>query len=104
MDERFLCHALSGFKSQKNLSNLKTGMAESQTNISQDIVKSLLTVVPEKDEQKRIADLLDFMTNETQQSVKALEKLYVLKTALMQDLLTGKKRVTPLLKETEVIH
>jgi len=98
MDGRFLCYALSGFETQKHLSNFKTGMAESQTNISQEIVKNLLAVVPNKGEQARIADRLDQMSSVTKRSIEALEKLRSLKTALMQDLLTGKKRVTPLLE------
>ena len=103
MDGRFLCYALSGFETQKHLSNYKTGMAESQTNISQEIVKNLLTVVPNKGEQARIADKLDQMSTVTKRSVETLEKLRSLKTALMQDLLTGKKRVTALLNDTEEI-
>ena len=99
MDGRFLCYALSGFETQKHLSNLKTGMAESQTNISQEIVENLFTVVPNKREQVRIADLLDQMPSITKRSVEALEKLRSLKTTLMQDLLTGKVRVTPQLED-----
>lgn len=104
MDGSFLCYALSGFETQKNLSNLKTGMAESQTNISQEIVKSLLTVVPDKEEQERVADLLEEASNVTKRDVEVLEKLRSLKIALMQDLLIGKKPVTPLLDDTEVIN
>jgi type I restriction enzyme S subunit len=102
MDGRFLCYALSGFETQKHLSNYKTGMAESQTNISQEIVKNLLTVVPNKGAQARIADRLDQMSTVTKRSVETLEKLRSLKTALMQDLLTGKKHVTTMLSDTEV--
>ncbi len=98
IDGRFLCYALSGFQTQRHLSNLKTGMAESQTNISQAIVKALLTVCPPASEQRIIADCLDLVSNESNQSLSALAKLRSLKTALIQDLLTGEKRVTPLLE------
>ena len=98
IDGRFLCYSLSGFQSQRHLSNLKTGMAESQTNISQEIVKALLTVCPHEKEQTQIADYIDHLTNESNKGLAALTKLRSLKTALMQDLLTGKKRVTPLLE------
>ncbi|HOE17149.1 MAG TPA: restriction endonuclease subunit S [Syntrophorhabdaceae bacterium] len=101
MDGRFLCYALSGFESQKYLSNLKTGMAESQTNISQEIVKRLLTVVPKKEEQAKIADLLDHNSHCSKQGVETLGELRSLKTALMQDLLTGKKRVSVLTSDME---
>ena len=57
--------------------------------------------VPSKDEQAQIVKVLDkteflITTNKTQR-----EKLRVLKTALMQDLLTGRKRVTELLDGKE---
>ena len=101
-DGRFLCYALSSAGSQRHLSNLKTGMAESQTNISQDIVKSLLTVCPPSTEQSLIADRLDYSAGESRQSTLVFTKLRALKTALMQDLLAGRKRVTALLGDKEV--
>lgn len=101
-DGRFLCYALSSSGSQRHLSNLKTGMAESQTNISQEIVKALMTVCPPSAEQSLIADRLDHISSESNKSTTVLAKLRSLKTALMQDLLTGRKRVTEFLdgKET----
>jgi len=102
VDGRFLCYSLSGFKSQQHLSNLKTGMAESQTNISQDIVKALLTVCPLEDEQKQIANRIDHASREANRSISTLKKLFSVKIALMQDLLTGKKRITTLLKDDEL--
>jgi type I restriction enzyme, S subunit len=98
IDGRFLCYSLSGFESQRYLSKLKTGMAESQTNISQDIVKALLTVCPNEKEQAQIADRIDGFSGEANKTLVALKKLRSLKTGLMQDLLTGKKRVMPLLE------
>lgn len=96
-DGRFLCYSLSSSGSQRHLSNLKTGMAESQTNISQEIVKALMTVCPPSVEQSLIADRLDHISSESNKSTTVLRKLRSLKTALMQDLLTGRKRVTDLL-------
>jgi type I restriction enzyme, S subunit len=98
IDGRFLCYSLSGFESQLYLSRLKTGMAESQTNISQEIVKALLTVCPDEKEQVRIADCLDHFSGESTKTLMTLQKLRSLKTALMQDLLTGKKSVAALLE------
>ncbi len=96
-DGRFLCYALSSSGSQRHLSNLKTGMAESQTNISQEIVKALMTVCPPSAEQSLIADRLDHISSESNKSTTVLAKLRSLKIALMQDLLTGRKRVSELL-------
>lgn len=50
------------------------------------------------EEQKHISEILFNMDIAIQRFRTGLIKLYSLKTALMQDLLTGKKRVTPLLE------
>jgi type I restriction enzyme, S subunit len=99
LDPRFFAYSLSGFASQQYLSALKTGMAESQTNISQEIVKKILTVIPPAQEQIYIADLLDQALHSYKDYLTTRNKLYVIKTGLMQDLLTGKVRVTPLLEK-----
>jgi type I restriction enzyme S subunit len=53
---------------------------------------------PEPDEQRRIARVLSHYETLIDMERKSLRKLRSLKTALMQDLLTGRKRVTPLLQ------
>jgi type I restriction enzyme, S subunit len=98
IDGRFLCYSLAGFKSQKYLGTLKTGMAESQTNISQEIVRSLLTICPPAPEQRAIANLIDEALNMERRLTDLVEKLRLLKTGLMQDLLTGIKSVAALLE------
>ena len=102
VDGRFLVFSLSGFQSQRCLSALKTGMAESQTNISQEIVKKLLTVFPDKFEQVRLSNLLDKICQEGSKNNSALAKLKKLKTGLMHDLLTGKVRVTDIQNPTSI--
>jgi type I restriction enzyme S subunit len=63
---------------------------------------SLILAVPSSaGEKSRIKDALASSSNENEALVAQSEKLRSLKTALMQDLLTGKKRVTDLLN-TEV--
>ncbi|RLB70047.1 MAG: restriction endonuclease subunit S [Deltaproteobacteria bacterium] len=51
------------------------------------------------DEQREVAEVLSIADKEIEQTQEILQKLRRLKTALMQDLLTGKVRVTPLLPE-----
>ena len=99
LEPRFFVYSLSGFASQQYLSALKTGMAESQTNISQEIVKKMLTVIPSIQEQISISNLLDQSLQGFKEYLITKNKLYKLKTGLMQDLLTGKVRVTNLLQE-----
>jgi type I restriction enzyme S subunit len=59
---------------------------------------------PDINEQKKIVDIANALSAEIKNEKFELEKLCSIKKALMQDLLTGKKRVTPLLNETEVIN
>jgi type I restriction enzyme S subunit len=59
--------------------------------------------IPGGSEQTRISKVLASLEENWQSRTADLAKLRALKTALMQDLLTGKKRVTPLL-ELEPAH
>jgi type I restriction enzyme S subunit len=54
-------------------------------------------------EQRSIAEGLWEIENNSQASIEFFNKLKALKTALMQDLLTGKKRVTKLLSDTKAL-
>jgi len=95
----YLAMALSSSQTQRHLSTLKTGLAESQTNISQEIVRSLLIRVPPEPEQIEVSKIVRSANDRIDSEVRRIDKLRSLKTALMQDLLTGKKRVTALLKK-----
>jgi type I restriction enzyme S subunit len=53
-----------------------------------------------RNEQSKISDLLSNQDRLRSEYTKNLQKLHHIKTALMQDLLTGKKRVTALLEST----
>jgi type I restriction enzyme S subunit len=55
------------------------------------------------DEQSSISEKLTTHDDLRLQYIQNRQKLHSLKTALMQDLLTGKKRVNALLNDTEVI-
>lgn len=59
--------------------------------------------IPKINEQYRVSDVLNGHAQHLGRLNKSLTKLRYLKTALMQDLLTGKMRVTPLMKNMEVI-
>jgi type I restriction enzyme S subunit len=102
IDPEFIVLALSSSQTQRHLSTLKTGLAESQTNISQEIVKQLSIALPPKPEQEKISILIRRVYQQLQFDRVNLEKLKSVKTGLMQDLLTGKKRVTPLLENSPI--
>jgi len=59
--------------------------------------------VPHPEEQNRIVELLNQSDNIVKEIKLTAKKLRREKNALMQDLLTGKKRVTPLLNDMEKI-
>ena len=89
----FLTYALSGNRTQRHLSSFKTGMAESQTNISQEIVRSLFITVPSKQEQYIIVETLTQYGARIRTEEQYRDKLKLQKKGLMNDLLTGKVRV-----------
>jgi len=65
--------------------------------ISQPELEALQVPVPRRlDEQQRIVDAVLSGDQAVRRSQTHRDKLMKLKVALMQDLLTGKKRVTPL--------
>jgi type I restriction enzyme, S subunit len=66
------------------------------------IDKMMIAVPKEKSEQRAVKERLLSQYRQLNQHEGLLKKAKALKAALMQDLLTGKKRVTALLKETGV--
>jgi type I restriction enzyme S subunit len=76
------------------------GLAQQHFNVGE--MRSLLVKVPCLQEQERIEKTLKSQNEAMDGALGMLYKFRSLKTALMQDLLTGKKRVTALLKDREV--
>jgi type I restriction enzyme S subunit len=78
--------------------------ASNQTSINQQVMNSIPIIFPKKTEQETIVSILAKSEKSIEGSTSSLRKLLSLKTGLMQELLTGKKRVTALLNDTEVVH
>jgi type I restriction enzyme S subunit len=78
---------------QKNWFGRKIGLADAQVNINHTIVKNTSFPKPSMHEQKRIMRIIDSSKCRLRTENRALEKLILLKSGLMQDLLTGKVRV-----------
>ncbi len=76
------------------------GLAQQHFNVGE--MKSLLIKVPMLDEQEHIENLFLTHAKTIRETTRNLAKLGRLKTSLMQDLLTGKVSVTPLLTDQEV--
>jgi type I restriction enzyme, S subunit len=75
-----------------------------QVNINPTNLRAISAAFPASlNEQCEIVKRFSRMRNTVSSTAESLTKLRSLKTALMQDLLTGKKRVTPLLENMEAI-
>ena len=74
--------------------------ASNQTSINQKVVARIPVSLPTKPEQETIVDILAKSEKSIQDNADRLRKLLSQKTALMQDLLTGEKRISALLEET----
>ena len=70
--------------------------------INRNELSEFIFSLPSQAEQKRINSIFNKINKNIIDSTSSLDKLCSLKTALMQDLLTGKKRVTPLLKNSPI--
>ena len=74
------------------------GSAQPQLTVKQ--IKNFIFVFPKsKTEQQKIADILSSQDDKIAKLKDKLAKLEHLKASLMQDLLSGRVRVTKLLKE-----
>ena len=71
--------------------------ASNQVSVNQTVLNSLAVPVPSISEQKRISQALGQIDAAVRCTDVSLQKLRLLKTGLMRDLLTGERRVTALL-------
>jgi type I restriction enzyme, S subunit len=93
LSSEFLAIALSSAATQHDLDSFKTGLAESQTNISQAIVRRLSLPIPKDYERDIICDRISVVTDQIRKTGMHHLKLQTLKHGLMHDLLTGSVRV-----------
>ncbi len=97
---RFIGWFLSSRSGQTQFEKLNESGAKAGLNLG--TIKQLKIPRMEIAEQSRIAAILDEATQKSAKFSQRLAKLRALKTALMQDLLTGRKRVTALLADPPV--
>ena len=93
----FLLQTILSENGQRMIKDAMSGLAI--TRVTLDIINSFLIKVPPIREQKTIGQILTIQDRRIESEVRRLAKLCSLKTALMQDLLTGKRRVTQMLEE-----
>ncbi|KVE03411.1 type I restriction endonuclease subunit S [Burkholderia vietnamiensis] len=99
INPRFVGHYLASSVAQTYISKLNDAGAKAGLNLP--TVRGLVTVKPERVEQDLIAARLDEIDNRIQSAETESAKLRELKAGLMDDLLTGRVRVTRLLDEAE---
>ncbi|WLI35446.1 restriction endonuclease subunit S [Pseudomonas sp. FP818] len=97
VDSRFVGHYLAGPIAQTYLSKLNDGGAKAGLNLP--TIRGLVTTKPHRAEQNMIATRLDEIDNRIQNAMTESAKLQHLKDGLMDDLLTGRVRVTSLLSD-----
>lgn len=95
VDPRFVGWFLGSRGGQTQFEKLNESGAKAGLNLP--AIKNLLVPKMKISEQSRIAEILDASTQKSTDFQQRLVKLRAIKTALMQDLLTGQKRVTSLL-------
>jgi type I restriction enzyme S subunit len=100
MDAQWLAHAYRYELVQRQIEASAVGSM--MPSLNNAVMESLLIAFPECEEQREIASRISTVDLVIQNRLIQCNKLHSLKTALMQDLLTGKVRVTPLLDNEEV--
>ncbi len=95
INARFLGHFLASPVSQNHLSKLNDAGAKAGLNLP--TIRGLPVMLPERSEQDAIAERLDEIDGQIAGTLTELAKLKSLKSGLMDDLLTGRVPVTPLL-------
>ena len=93
-DSEFLSMWLSSTFAQHFMASRVSGLASSQTNISQSILSSIPCILPSLEEQNIIVKTIRSINDREKKQTIKLSSQKQIKKALMQDLLTGKVRVT----------
>lgn len=99
VNPRFVGHYLASPAAQTYISKLNDAGAKAGLNLP--TVRGLLTARPARTEQDLIAERLDEIDHRIQNAATESAKLRELKAGLMDDLLTGRVRVTPLLADAK---
>lgn len=99
--QAFLFHLLDSHIVQNEIKFITKPAVNQASFTTGDFLGIIVPLIP-PNEQLLIVEFLSALNNNQKGAILSLAKLNHEKTALMQDLLTGKKRVTGLLNDTEV--
>jgi type I restriction enzyme S subunit len=95
----FGCYVQTGAYLNQIRSHAKTAVA--QATITQDDLDSIILPLPPLIEQQKIAEILSGVDERLELLRKRKERLDKIRKGLMNDLLTGKVRVTSLIREED---
>lgn len=95
VNNNYLLWFLKSYRNEKQMELLIKGTTFIDINIAD--LRKIIVLLPSKKEQDLIADKLDKIQTSFHKYNTELSKLKSIKTGLMQDLLSGKKRVTHLI-------
>ena len=101
VSSRFIGWFLSGRGGQAQFEKFNESGAKAGLNLP--TIRSLLVPIMDRAEEDKIAKIVDTNNQKIGDFFLRLQKLLSLKTGLMQDLLTGKRRVLPLLEAEGLI-
>lgn len=93
----FLELVLQFSRSRRQIQASAVGTSESMVKISSAIVSGLVVAIPSSAEQVEIIHRLDALLQKLKSEREVLDSMMAIKIGLMDDLLTGRVRVTPLL-------
>lgn len=99
--KEYIYHSLQQSYMRQQISIAATGTSMSMKNISQGAILTLSILVPPIDEQSDICKRVDVLAKRITHEKSKASKLYQDKSGLMNDLLTGRVRVTPLLEKDQ---
>ena len=94
IEPRFLSIFLGTDYAQRQMLKGKVGMASSQTNISQQLLREMEIRFPPLPEQRRISEIIAELQKTINQFQKYIDHTEKLKVSLSSDLLSGRKRVS----------
>lgn len=99
--KQYIYHSLQQSYVRKQISIAATGTSMSMKNISQGAIRTLSIIVPPIAEQSAICKRVAAISKRISHEQSKVSKLYQDKVGLMDDLLTGRVRVTPLLEKAQ---
>ncbi|GAA0576244.1 restriction endonuclease subunit S [Halomonas salifodinae] len=98
---QYIYHSLQQSYVRKQISIAATGTSMSMKNISQGAIRTLSIIVPPIAEQSAICKRVAAISKRISHEQSKVSKLYQDKAGLMDDLLTGRVRVTPLIDQAQ---